>query len=804
MLRQRPRPAPPLGTTTARLLLVLALSTGAASAQNQVGSLRYGPQSPNAASLSQFGEVPVSHYTGTPSVSIPILTLRDNDVTLPISLDYHASGVRVSEIGGTVGVGWALSAGGAVTRSVVGQPDDNGIGFMYTGRSVYSSSEADLARVMDIVFARADGDPDRFFYNVAGEAGEFAVGPTSATGPVKVIPLRRTPLAFSWSGSISEWFITGPDGTRYTFGAVERTFETSAVADKHPAYPFDALEYPSAWYLTSVQSPVGASGMTLTYTDRGTSVLAQPSSFQELYTNCNSTGPEGGTFRSDPQYEVQNVRTLASIQTSSERVRFEYSLRTDAKNAKTGAQQSYRVDRIVHETLGGQRIRTFTLGYTYLDGRLFLTSVTERGETDTAAVPPYTIEYNTTALPSLTSLSLDHWGYSNGAGNSTLLPAGTYNWVGGATYKAGADRAPHPTHALARMLRKITYPTGGSTTFEFEPNDYSATVYQASAGEIVWRDSPSITASGDGTMEATLQVPIPSVQGSTQEAVRVVVEYMGPTQFAQPWPSVSFGPGSWPTSAPARGIVTYDVTVPVGTHTLRVRSYNPGESIRAYVSYREYVTTGGAAIQQGGGVRIKSVANFDGTAATTRRFGYRLSSNGSLSSGVLASVPGYSYAHQDGVCTVYARTGSSYNPVDQTSGSPVGYREVTETVDGVSGKTVRTFRSPLDAPPSASPMAAPTTRLTNIDWRRGQPLTETVYNGSNGVVHQRTNTYAFEEPEALNGLSIVFFGWQMATFRSSSQGNGIEYIVDASTAETPYKAISGWAKKTREVESKSE
>lgn len=34
------------------------------------------PPAPNAATLGKFGDVPVSHYTGTASISIPLYTVR--------------------------------------------------------------------------------------------------------------------------------------------------------------------------------------------------------------------------------------------------------------------------------------------------------------------------------------------------------------------------------------------------------------------------------------------------------------------------------------------------------------------------------------------------------------------------------------------------------------------------------------------------------------------------------------------------------------------------------------------------------
>ncbi|MEO1519025.1 MAG: hypothetical protein AAFV95_28690, partial [Bacteroidota bacterium] len=66
---------------------------------------------PNAASLGKYGDVPVSYYTGVPNIGVPIHTLQEGPLSLPISLNYHAGGVKVAEMASWVGLGWSLSAG---------------------------------------------------------------------------------------------------------------------------------------------------------------------------------------------------------------------------------------------------------------------------------------------------------------------------------------------------------------------------------------------------------------------------------------------------------------------------------------------------------------------------------------------------------------------------------------------------------------------------------------------------------------------------------------------------------------------
>ena len=59
---------------------------------------------PNAASLGKYGEIPVSYHTGIPDVSVPIYTLKEGPLHLPVSLSYHSQGVKVSETASWVGI----------------------------------------------------------------------------------------------------------------------------------------------------------------------------------------------------------------------------------------------------------------------------------------------------------------------------------------------------------------------------------------------------------------------------------------------------------------------------------------------------------------------------------------------------------------------------------------------------------------------------------------------------------------------------------------------------------------------------
>lgn len=103
-------------------LILLILSIYCHS-QIEISTPKIIPTSPNAASLGIFGDIPVGHYTGIPNIVIPLYKIELDGMEIPISLNYHASGVKVAQDASWVGMGWALNAGGCIAKNIQGWDD---------------------------------------------------------------------------------------------------------------------------------------------------------------------------------------------------------------------------------------------------------------------------------------------------------------------------------------------------------------------------------------------------------------------------------------------------------------------------------------------------------------------------------------------------------------------------------------------------------------------------------------------------------------------------------------------------------
>lgn len=66
----------------------------------------FSPASPQAGGLGLFGQVPVSNFTGTAEINIPLYEVKYKELSVPIGINYHAAGVKPDLLPGPVGLGW--------------------------------------------------------------------------------------------------------------------------------------------------------------------------------------------------------------------------------------------------------------------------------------------------------------------------------------------------------------------------------------------------------------------------------------------------------------------------------------------------------------------------------------------------------------------------------------------------------------------------------------------------------------------------------------------------------------------------
>ncbi len=475
---------------------------------------------PNTYAFGRYGDVPVDYSTGKANVSIPLTSVQSPNLSVDISLSYYAGGIKVDQEAGTVGLGWSLFAGGVVTRQVRGIPDGfNSKGVFMprpsirmeqkTGESNESFLKSELGKVKTVSDACAlfsgleDPAPDLFFFNFCGMSGSFYLDDKGHGRVVKNNGLRIDMLYQKDNDTSGHSYFRMVDdkGVEYIFDVRESTFLSPGG------------NITTAWYLSSMKHPAG-DFITFSYTAGG---VLTPNTLERRYTTMSmEINPDSHTHTIPTQYENQSIMRGSSVNgviltkvTSSTgayaQLVYDKNQRKDGDYGKGDA-----LTKVIGYNALGQVIKQYTLTYDYfqvddrnkqpydksfdfLNYRLKLCSVQEISSDGKGAIPPYRMHYygddgNTTYwLPYRMSPSQDAWGYSNGAfANKSLFPnnpadaefhidpwysalnssSGSVNF---ATCKidGGADRSFNGSSVKAAMLRELTYPLDGSTTFEY-------------------------------------------------------------------------------------------------------------------------------------------------------------------------------------------------------------------------------------------------------------------------------------------------------------------------------------------------
>ena len=119
-------------TTTIITIIIFVHSVGLAQNVHKTTFQR-----PEVATLSAEVQAPVSLNSGALAIEIPLYTLKQGDITVPISISYDATGIRVGSHPGWTGQNWTLKAGGVITRVTKSIPDESRVAWdMYILNSV--------------------------------------------------------------------------------------------------------------------------------------------------------------------------------------------------------------------------------------------------------------------------------------------------------------------------------------------------------------------------------------------------------------------------------------------------------------------------------------------------------------------------------------------------------------------------------------------------------------------------------------------------------------------------------------------
>jgi YD repeat-containing protein len=449
------------------------------NAQNIPGVLNV--KTPEVSAFDKFIETPVSYYSGLPNISIPIYEINIRGVNVPITLDYHAGGIRADEDASWVGLGWSLNYGGQISRKVRGAPDEK---FYYGATGTASvdgfnqmsqSGQTNLAsRAQVISNAKndlADYMPDEFYYSALGYSGRFMY--SQEQNKFMLFPKEDIVIkSFSGSGTaywntFYYWNLTLPNGTSMDFGKdgtigqqdLDKTSDyiisswqvkcIRNIYNDSVSYAYDDSSYQQYKLIgesyTIQPVPSNPWSYTITkfgYTDAKIKTINFP----------NGTVNFVQTSRTDmPANALGEIDVADNSGDLIRRIVFHYSYFYG---------NTYDILPTLNSTISGW------VSDGYQNSRLRLDSMSISG-TGTQSLT-YKFDYYTSAqLPSKYTFAQDHWGFYNGIANT-----GLYSFIPNMlpNYFAGGDRRVDTTDNNVFSLKSIVYPEGGKVVYNYESN----------------------------------------------------------------------------------------------------------------------------------------------------------------------------------------------------------------------------------------------------------------------------------------------------------------------------------------------
>lgn len=218
------------------------------------------PQSPDAAAFQKVNFVPVSNYTGRATIGIPIYTISVGKMSVPISLSYNTSGVKVNDMASNVGLNWSLNAGGMISKMTKGMDDFHRL--RYNGSTPISNdmesagwlSYVNATQYIGWVHPYNDAQPDVFTVNAPGLSTKYVYRSpyTNNNGVVNVSTTMPDAVELENRGNIinvtsfesyagndfrlagfGNTDITSIEGIKYSFGSKETSKSYPAYKSKY-------------------------------------------------------------------------------------------------------------------------------------------------------------------------------------------------------------------------------------------------------------------------------------------------------------------------------------------------------------------------------------------------------------------------------------------------------------------------------------------------------------------------------------------------------------------------------------------
>lgn len=481
-------------------------------------------------------------FTGTANIGIPIHSYSIDGLNLDVSLGYNTTGIRVDQGATSVGLGWALSAGGYIERTAAGTDDETTL----PAFGNYPELRGTLVN-RNNGSASYNDEYDLFTAVFAGRTIKFTFRFESGNVNVSTFPKSEIKLKVYYDGTtLMNGALSADIGTEVNNTVHYITF--SIVDEKGNEFFFDRGDYEERNY-----DPTNVSNTPVIYystqrwvltkiiTYKGNEIDYEYNNYSNVsilqyknekvtegnaysYNNGSTTfsSPECLTVDQDElKYWNGNITHITKI-IYPDKTTVTFNLETSSNSQRCDLANTYVLNSINISKEYDNNVKnssTYKFNYAYFNSsgseisyatpcstiaagfnvpawpdaalriRLKLKGIDKIGTDNTTTEPYYSFEYNDT-IPERFSPSQDVYGYYNGKSTTPLtinnvthylsIPYHSFTLSTG-TVSYGVDKTPDYTYTRAGILKKVKNGLGGSIELYYKAHSlYDAGVYNPS------------------------------------------------------------------------------------------------------------------------------------------------------------------------------------------------------------------------------------------------------------------------------------------------------------------------------------
>ncbi len=482
---------------------------------------------PNAASFTKQIDVPVSYYNGKVNIQIPIHTISIDDYLIPIDAVYDAGGIKVNQEASWIGLGWSLNIGYSITRVIKGADDFLEEGWdryhpkyikgyydapeITTNNMNFYQLEAfqDCSDNINLNYSLIyDTEPDIFYYSLPnGLNGKFIID--KQRGAVLFNKSHNLMIEIIRKGNNNavHFIVYDAQGNKYKFDLKEKSKVYNANTSLNQNIHNSTTVYDDNYYNFTEWTPIRYNNCQTEMEPGEVDPYAATSSWclSEITTTTNRKINFEYEFETQylPTQEsiekynhnnnsyvyyykskvVNNALRLKEISGDFGKLSFISSIRNDIKG------DANKLDTILVYSSGNNLEKKIAFNYSYFNEnesydtkyqhvfkRLKLNSIVEENKFQERNNTGHEFSYYTGILPPKNSKNTDYWGYDNGMSYGKDYYSGVY--LPNKINLNGVKKTSNFEFAKIGTLKKITYPTSGSTEFEYEGNKISDAFYK--------------------------------------------------------------------------------------------------------------------------------------------------------------------------------------------------------------------------------------------------------------------------------------------------------------------------------------